>query len=131
MNIRKTITIFLVLLSAFALLCTTVLADGQPDETFIADGLVFYTVPDNSAAAFRITKSDRGGYVLFLPAGADASSLPFSFPFPEGSSLVFTCGDERQTYDCDSAADLAALMCGGSPAELSIALYDDADASAP
>ena len=128
MNIRRTLAAVLALLTALTFLCAPAAgAERLRPENRIADGLVFYSVGDESGSAFRITRSDRGGYVLFLPAGADASNVRFRFPFAGGSSLIFGSGAERQTFDGDSAVDLAALMSDGQPAELTITLKNGAD----
>ncbi|MBR4232724.1 MAG: CotH kinase family protein [Oscillospiraceae bacterium] len=126
MNIRKLFSLALALLTALTLLAGPAYAEEQKDAAGIADGLVFYGMPGNDGTAFRVTRSDAGGYVLFLPSGADAERVPFSFPFPDGSYITFDCGAERQTYDCDSAADIASLLNGSGPAELDITLRNGA-----
>ena len=126
MNIRKLFSLALALLTALTLLAGPAYAEEQKDAAGIADGLVFYGIPGNDGTAFRVTRSDAGGYVLFLPSGAEAERVPFSFPFPDGSYITFDCGAERQTYDCDSAADMASLLNGSGPAELDITLRNGA-----
>ena len=127
MNTKRFYLTIAALLTIISIIVIPAQAAGKTSKVDLVEDLVFYCVEDNYDTTFRITVARGNKYVLFLPAGADATAVQFAFPFPDSSHLVLKTETQSLSYSDSSIIDFDGLLNGKTSEKLTISLVDDSN----